>query len=245
MSSSTTGLFPPTRWSLLQRLRTGSSEDARAALETLCRAYWHPLYCVARRRQSAEPDAQDLVQGFFVSILRRETFATADETVGRLRHLLLAAFENYSSQQRERATRQKRGDGAEHLELTDLIDAGRAEEQYLKTDPSTSIEVLYTRAWASAVLDRALTALREDYQRRGWLDRYEQLAGPLRQQDDETRLADLAAGAGVTPGALRVTLHRMRGHYREMIERELAVTLDSDDPKLIREELAELFKAFA
>jgi hypothetical protein len=37
----------------------------------------------------------------------------------------------------------------------------------------------------------------------------------------------------------------MRGHFRDLIERELALTLDSDDPKLIREELAELFKAFA
>lgn len=243
--SSTTGLFPPTRWSLLQRVRTGSPDEAGAALESLCRSYWYPLYCVARRRGYQEQDAQDAVQGFFVSILRRETFAAADESIGKLRYLLLRAFENFCAQQWERATRQKRGGGAEHVELNELIDTGKAEENYLKADASTTIDVLYTRAWASAVLERSLAALREDYTQRGWTDRFQLLAAPLLQQDDEISLTDLAAQAGVTPGALRVTLHRMRGHFRDMIERELATTLDSDDPKLIREELAELFKAFA
>jgi RNA polymerase sigma-70 factor (ECF subfamily) len=245
MPPSTADLFPLTRWSLLQRVRNGTPEEAQAALEILCRAYWHPLYCVARRRQLNEQDAQDAVQGFLVSILRRETFATADSSIGKLRHLLLKAFENFCGQQWAHSTRQKRGGGAEHVALNELIDTGKAEESYLKADASLTIELLYQRAWANAVLERSLARLREDYTRRGWQDRFELLVAPLLQQDDETKLTDLAAKVGTTPGALRVTLHRMRGHYREMIEHEVASTLETDDPRLIREELAELFKAFA
>lgn len=239
--------FPPTRWTLLQRLRGGSEAEARAALETLCRAYLQPLYCVARRKQLSMHDAQDAVQGFFESLLRRDTFATADETAGKLRTLLLTAFDHYCTNQRQRANRQKRGAGAEHVELGEFLNCHAAEEGFLSShNGSTSIEALYNREWATAVIERSVQALRADYQRRGWQERYDLLAGPLLQQDedDAASLDQLAASQGVTAGALRITLHRMRGHFRDHIERELATTLDTDDPQLIREELAELFKAF-
>ncbi|HCN76284.1 MAG TPA: hypothetical protein DIT13_03700 [Verrucomicrobiales bacterium] len=238
-------LFPSTRWSLLHKLREGTEEEARAALETLCRAYWQPLYCVARRRQLSEHDAQDAVQGFFESILRRETFATADEAEGKLRQLLLRAFDNFHTQQWQKATRQKRGGGVEHVCLDAAMDPARAEQVYQKSDPAQSLEALYNREWASALLSRALEALRADYEKRGWQERYELLLGPLIQQGDETQLGELAASAGMSAGALRVMLHRMRTHYRGQIERELSHTLGTSDPATLREEMQELFKAFS
>lgn len=240
-------LFPTTRWTLLQRVREGTPEEAHAALETLCRAYWQPLYCVARQRQLSREDAQDAVQGFFECVLRRETLHVADQQVGKLRHLLLHAFENFCRQQWQKATRQKRGGGVEHVELNEFCDIQHAEQRFLQANAAgASIETLYNREWAGAVLERSLKALEEDYARRGWQARYDLLIRPLLQeQEDDTSLGMLAAEAGMTAGALRVNLHRMRAHYRQKIEQELAVTLDTQDPQLIREELAELFKAFA
>lgn len=245
MPASPSPLFPLTRWTLLQRARSGSAEETRAALDTLCRAYWQPLYCVARQKGLSEHDAQDAVQGFFECLLRRETFATVEASLGKLRQLLLTAFENYRAQQWQRANRQKRGGGAELIEFTELIDADLAEQRYLKSCAgSASIEALFNREWAGAVMERSLEALRNDYTQRGWQDRYEALVGPLLQEQDDSTLGQIAARSGTTAVALRLTLHRMRGHYRGKIERELASTLDRDDPKLIREEMAELFKAF-
>lgn len=244
MAASILSPFPPTRWTLIQRVRAGSEAEARAALELLCRAYWQPLYSVARRRGLPEHDASDAVQGFFESLLRHETFAGAEEAVGRLRHFLLAAFDHYCTQQWQKAQRQKRGGGAEHLNWDDFRDSGQAEQQFIRSaGQQLSVEVLYKREWATAVLDRSLQNLREEYASRGWTDRYELLVRPLLQQEDGS-LEQLAAGVGTTAAALRQTLHRMRTHYREAIERELALTLDTDDPRLIREELKELFKAF-
>lgn len=236
-------LFPATRWTLLQRVRSGTEAEAQAALEVLCRSYWRPLYCVARRRQLSEADAQDAVQGFFASLLRRATFATADEAAGKLRQLLLCAFDNYCVQQWHKVHRQKRGSGAVHVELAEFT---VAEEHYQRAASETaSIEQFYNRQWATALLERSLDALRADYEKRGWQSRYELLVGPLLRQDDDVPLGQVASRAGMTPGALRVTLHRMRMHYRDKIERELAATLDTDDPALIRAEMAELFRAFA
>jgi DNA-directed RNA polymerase specialized sigma24 family protein len=238
-------LFPSTQWSLLQKLREGSEAEARAALEALCRAYWQPLYCVARRRPLSEHDAQDAVQGFFESLLRRETFAIADEAAGKLRQLLLRAFDNFCTQQWKKTVRQKRGGGAEHLILDTVMGIDKAEHVFQRCDPAQSLEVLYNREWANALLSRALEALRTDYAKRGWQERYDLLLGPLIQQGDETHLGELAALAGMTAGALRVMLHRMRAHYRSHIERELSHTLDTNDPATLRAEMQELFQAFS
>lgn len=228
-------------------MRAGSPAEAQAALDTLCRAYWQPLYCVARQRQMNTHDAQDAVQGFFECLLRRETLLVADQEVGKLRQLLLHAFENFCRQQWQHATRQKRGGGAVHVEFNEFCDVQQAEQRFLNSNAAgTSIETLYNREWAGAVLERSLKALQADYARRGWQARYDLLIRPLLQElEDETSLTELAAQAGMTAGALRVTLHRMRAHYRQKIEHELAVTLDTEDPQLIHAELAELFKAFA
>lgn len=238
--------FPPTSWTLVERVRKGTDEEAQKALETLCGAYWYPLYCVARHKTASVHDAQDIVQGFFETVLRRDTFSAADPTQGKLRQFMLKSFDYYCGQQWHKAQRQKRGAGAEHVEFREILDFGKAEQRYLEhSTQSSDIDALYNQAWASALMERSLHALRDDYAQRGWQERYDRLVGPLLQMDDDSSLNQLATQAGVTAGALRITLHRMRRHYRDKIERELASTLDTQDPKLIREEMMELFRAFS
>lgn len=235
--------FPNTRWTLLHKLREGSEQDAHVALNTLCHAYWTPLYAVARYERMTEHDAQDAVQGFFLTLLRRDTFAKADSEQGKLRNLLLKAFSNYRLNEWRKDQRQKRGEGAEHLPVHDI---GGAEDRLSKDllAPGLSAEKLYAREWARAVLDRSLATLRQHYADRGMAERFTLLQKPLMQEDDAARLDHLAANAGMAPGALRTALHRMRAQYRERIERELAVTLDTNDPAIIQAEVGELFRAF-
>jgi len=57
--------FTTTHWSVVVAAGHEDSSQAGAALETLCRTYWYPLYAYVRRRGQSEHDAQDLIQGFF------------------------------------------------------------------------------------------------------------------------------------------------------------------------------------
>jgi RNA polymerase sigma-70 factor (ECF subfamily) len=242
MSSSSTA-FPNTRWTLLQKLRDGTEDDARAALESLCRTYWAPLYAVARYERMSEHDAQDAVQGFFEAMLRRDTFATADAAQGKLRSLLLKAFSNYCHTEWRKTQRQKRGEGAEHLALQEIV----AMESRMSKDlqaPGLSVEKIYAREWARAVLDRGLASLRQFYEERDQADRFALLQGPLLQEDNAGRLDELARSTGLAPGAIRVALHRMRTQFRTHIERELSTTLDTTDPAIIQREIMDLFQAF-
>ncbi len=236
--------FPNTRWTLIQTLRDGSEVDVRAANETLCRAYWEPLYAVARYERLTEHDAQDAVQGFFVTLLRRDTFAKADASQGKLRNLLLKAFNNYRLNEWHKDQCIKRGKGAWHVSLDDF---DSAESRLCKElqQPGLSVEKIYAREWARSVLGRSLTVLGDLYTQRNQAERFILLKDCLVQEEDAVSLDALAVSVKMQPGTVRTALYRMRTQYRECVERELATTLDTSDPGLIRQELEEMFQAFA
>src|SRR5262245_5371631 len=87
--------FDQTHWSLIATLRCGESPRVREALETLCRAYWYPLYAYVRRCGKSPEDAADLTQSFFAQFLETDAFARADPERGRLRTFLLSAMQRF------------------------------------------------------------------------------------------------------------------------------------------------------
>lgn len=212
------------------------------AMEALYQSYWSPLYVVARRNGLNEHDAEDSVQGFFESMLERETLLRADQSRGKLRTYLLNSFEFYRSKIWRNAAAKKRGGGIEHLSYSAPSDA---EERYLQiADETADMETLYNREWARNVLERSLTALREEHLAKAQGERFDMLAMHLTQAESEEPLAHSARQAGMNEATLRQALFRLRRSYREKIEDELAVTLGTRDPELIRCEMRDLFKAF-
>jgi DNA-directed RNA polymerase specialized sigma24 family protein len=86
------GTFRTTHWSVVLAARAGADTRATAALETLCRTYWYPLYAFVRRQGYAAEDAQDLTQGFFARLLEKDYLTAVDPAKGRFRSFLLAAI---------------------------------------------------------------------------------------------------------------------------------------------------------
>ena len=76
--------FASTRWSLVAAAAQRDSPECEAALATLCRLYWYPLYAYARRRLPQAQDAQDLTQEFFACLLDKDYLRQADRQRGRL-----------------------------------------------------------------------------------------------------------------------------------------------------------------
>lgn len=234
--------FPATRWTLLQCLREGSEEDVKVALETLCKAYWSPLYVVARRYGLNEHDAEDSVQGFFESVLERDTLLKADQSRGKLRTFLLNSFEYFRIKVWRDGMTKKRGGDIEILSFSFPSDA---EERYLQmADETADMETIYNREWARNVLARSLTALREDHLGKAQAERFDMFVVHLTQAGTDEMLANSARHAGMGDSAFRQAVFRLRRSYREKIEDELAVTLRTRDPEVIRCEMMELFKAF-
>ena len=65
-------VFATTHWSVVLMAAQTESEPARSALETLCRAYWYPIYVYVRRKGYGADQAQDLTQEFFTQIISKQ-----------------------------------------------------------------------------------------------------------------------------------------------------------------------------
>ena len=227
--------FTTTRWSVVLAAGNGLSPQADAALERLCRAYWYPLYAYVRRRGHDAHEAQDLTQAFFADLLERQSLATAHPHKGRFRSFLLGAAQNFLAKQHERAQTLKRGGHCTMLSL----DEQDAEGRY-RHEPAHdwTPEKLFERRWAVTLLDNTLAALREEYRRAGKLPLFEALQAFL--SADAASYPEAAAALRLSEGAVRVTVHRLRRRYGELLRTDIAQTVAG--PGEVEEEVAHLFE---
>ena len=103
--------FATTHWSVGLAAGSGKAGEATVALQTLCRAYWYPLYSFARRLGYGPHDAEDVTQGFFVYLLKENLAAKAHPQKGKFRSFLLATFKHFLAGEWDRAQAHKRGGG--------------------------------------------------------------------------------------------------------------------------------------
>jgi RNA polymerase sigma-70 factor (ECF subfamily) len=65
---ATPRVFATTHWRVVLAAGKDESAPAQGALETLCRAYWYPIYVYVRRKGYGPDEAQDLTQEFFGAV---------------------------------------------------------------------------------------------------------------------------------------------------------------------------------
>lgn len=228
--------FAQTQWSLVRRA-AGTDSSAGLALEKLCQAYWYPLYAFVRRTGASPHDAEDATQGFFLHLIDKGALAKVDQGLGTFRSFLLAALKNFLSHEREKAHAQKRGGGQAAIAL----DAQSAEERYaLEPKDTLSPDRLYDRRWALTLLDRTQLRLRQEYVAGGKGELFDTLRPTLAGSRDLPYI-ELAAKLGMTEGALKTAVHRLRDRYRATLRSEVADTVA--DPADVEEELRFLIES--
>ena len=230
--------FASTRWSLVVAAGQRDLPESEAALASLCRLYWYPLYAYARRHLPRTEDAQDLTQEFFARLLERDYLRQADRQRGRFRSFLLAAFKHFLANEHERASAQKRGGGRTVLPLD--FDSGERRYQREPSHQATG-EAQYERGWALALLEQALARLREELTAAGKGRLFECLRETLTGADAPRPYAELAAELGMSAEAIKVTVHRLRRRYAELVRAEIAQTVTT--PEEVEAELRDLFAA--
>lgn len=224
--------FVTTQWSLVAAARLDEASQLRAqqALETLCRTYWYPLYAFVRSRGYSSADAQDLTQAFFARIIERGGFKGADPELGRFRSYLLGAMKHFLANEWHRGRAQKRGGGVAFLEL----DALDPEARYAVAAASTADpDAAFDREWAQASVARAMDRLHEESESGGKGPLFESLKGSL--AGEEPSRSETAARLGMTEGAVKVAVHRLRQRFRELLRTEVAETVA--DPAEIEDEM--------
>ena len=223
--------FVTTHWSVVLSAQGKDSAQSKAALETLCRTYWYPLYAYVRREGHTQADAEDLTQEFFARLLARNSLAQVEPQKGKFRSFLLAALRHFLSDQRDRDRAVKRGGGAEVLSL----DAQEAEERYrLEPVQRLDAEKIYERRWAMTLLEQALMRLRDESAAAGKTELFERLRSFV-AGDNEVTCAEAATELGLSESAVKSAVHRLRERYRELVREEIAQTVA--DPGEIDDEI--------
>jgi RNA polymerase sigma factor (sigma-70 family) len=231
-ASSAAG-FAATRWTLVLSAAKGSfTPRATAALAELCRAYWYPLYAFLRRRGHDTHEAEDLTQEFFARLLARDFLAGVDPQKGKFRSFLLAAMKHFLANEWDRSQAQKRGGGQVVLSFDSLAAGSR---YGLEPAHDLTPERLFERQWALAVLERVLERLQAEAIAEEKQPLFEQLKIYLAAGRESIRYAQSAAELGMTEGAVKVAVHRLRRRYRELLREEIAQTVAS--PEEIDEEI--------
>ena len=230
------GGFHTTRWTLVLRAGDTDSDQAQAALTTLCGLYWKPLYAFVRRQGSSAPEAQDLTQGFFQSLLSRKDIGSAKPERGKFRSFLIACLKHFLSNQRDREYALKRGGGAEIFSLEDC----GAEEWYSnESDSAADPDRTCDRAWAGIIVARVLAKLRREFTQAGRAERFDLLKIFLTLDGDEVSYAEAGRRLDMSESAVKSALHRMRRRYAELVRQEIADTVGS--PEDIDDEIRYLF----
>jgi RNA polymerase sigma factor (sigma-70 family) len=222
--------FATTRWSLV----AAAQHQADAALADLCRLYWYPLYAYVRRRGHDAAEAEDLTQAFFARLLEKNGLASVTPARGKFRSFLLSACQNFLANERDRANALKRGGGR-------VVSLDGADARYQREpDHGETPERLFERRWALELLDRTLRRLREEHEQKGKSRLFDALKGTL-AGDGAAPYAELAATLGMTEGAVKTSVHRLRGRYAELLRQEIGETVAT--PAEIDDEVRSLFRA--
>jgi len=234
------GRFATTRWSVVLAAGSPNSSRHREALESLCEAYWLPVYVYLRKHGHDVHQAEDCTQGFITYLVEKRALRRADPACGRFRSFLLGTLKHFLTAERNRAEAQKRG--GEHKILS--LDFGDAETRYaIEPADDLSPQRLFDRHWALTVLSRTVGRLKAESDKAGKQNLFSALKVFITPEVSSVSYRDVASQLNMTEGAVKVAVHRLRRRYRELLRDEIAQTVDSEDQ--IDGEIQDLFAAVA
>src|SRR5262245_19945570 len=235
-SGSGDAWFKTTHWSSVLHAADSNDPRAEASLSRLCQTYWYPLYYYIRRLGRSPEDAQDLTQEFLARLVHKDYLKGVKQEKAKFRSFLLVALKGFLANEWDRAHRLKRGGGQELVSL----DAQNTENRFL-AEPmdEMSPEKAFERRWALALLGQVLPRLETEFCTSCKGSLFQALKGLLSGEETGSSYAELGQRFGMSESNVKVTVHRLRRRYRELLREEVTATVDNSEDA--NEEIRHLF----
>lgn len=226
--------FGTTQWSVVLQAGRGAEE----ALLKLCKVYWPPLYSFIRRRGHTVHEAQDLTQSFFAHVLENRALGDVAPAKGRFRSFLLVSLKHFLDNEWHKAQAHKRG--GKHV-IISWEDLGPADQDALGPREQLTPEKMFNRRWALMLLERAMERLRDECRAARKGEVFEKLRDHLTSGESGKSYKELAREMSMTEGAVKITVHRLRRRFGELVREQIGRTVER--PEQIDDEIQELFAA--
>ena len=113
----------------------------------------------------------------------------------------------------------------------------------LKAPYSRTPDREFERQWALTVIDRVLENLREDAERANKVSEFERLKPFLTDTTPQGSYREIGERLGLTEGAVKVAVHRLRQRFGRALRTEIAATVN--DEADVDAEIRYLFDALA
>jgi len=238
--------FATTRWSVVLACgdKGSNEEKARKALAELCKTYWRPVFAFICRRGHPVPDAQDLTQDFFVTVLKGHLLERADPDRGRFRSLLLKALQDFLVNAGDRRQATKRGGDAQFVSWDEWMAETPSHFVISSHDARAwPAERIFDVRWAATAVEHALRQLGEECEDRGRRRVFDVLSDYLAAERQDMSYQKLSKMLGVPEGSVKRLVHELRVRYRDLLRAEVAQTVEK--PQDVDEELRYLCAVLA
>lgn len=232
--------FHTTRWSVVLAAGDQPQDNSNQALAELCQTYWFPVYAFVRRRVADSNQAQDLTQEFFARLLEKGFFGRARQERGRFRSYLLTAVNRFLAKQWNKSKTLKHGGATRTLSLDFAWGESKLE---LEPAAGETPERAFDRLWAIQLLELVHDRLQKEYTDAGKQEQYEQLKPFLVGASELEPQEVVAQRLGMTGGAFRTAIYRLRRRFRQLVLNEIAHTVAELDE--VDDEVQRLFAALS
>ena len=236
------GNFAPTRWTLVLRAR-GESPEAQKALSELCEAYYQPVFRFLRRGCREDDTARELTQEFFARLLGGHVLDSVDPGRGRFRSFLLGVVKHFLSDLRDHDRAAKRGGGQAPIPISSGAAGGTATEVQIPDPTGPPPDSAFDLDWAATLVDRAVQALASESASSGKHEQFRALKPWLLGEVPSLSQTDVARHLGMSEGAVKVAIHRLRKRFRELVKTEIGQTVG--DPAQVQDELRYLIEVLS
>ena len=211
--------FPPTRPSILERIRTAAPEEKGAAFDDLARGYWRPIHTYLRLKWSMdEHDAEDATQAFLQTAWEKSFFDSYDPAKARFRTFLRVCLDRFVMNRAAKDAAQRRGGGMTPVSMSHADSARMVDD-----------DDLFRQEMVRDLFARALEIVRAECERTGRMTAFRVFELYDIDPADGVKYADLAQRFGVPTTQITNYLALARRLFREAVVAELRLLCGDGD----------------
>lgn len=205
--------FPPTRNSVIERMRSPDASARREAFGDLVEGYWKPVYKYLRAHwRVSDDEAQETTQAFFSEAFQKEWLARYEPGKARFRTFVRLCADRFLMNARQSASRIKRGGEVQVLPL----DFAGAEAEMVRHGMTAAAdgEAFFRREFVRTLFDRAVGEVRREFAESGRHVHLELFERYDVDPADDVSYAALAREFGLTEAKVTNYLALVRRRFR-------------------------------